>query len=52
MQKIANNTRVGGTLATYTAAGFVRKNLTNAGFKVERLQGPTGKRHMSVGALI
>lgn len=52
MQNIANNTIKNGTFATYTAASFVRKYLSNAGFKVERLKGHAGKRHMSVGTLL
>ena len=38
----------GGTAATYTAAGFVRRNLSDAGFNVERVKGFGRKRHMSV----
>lgn len=52
MQQVANNTKPQGTFATYTAAGFVRKNLSNVGFKVERTKGYAGKRHMSVGSLM
>lgn len=33
-------------LTTYCAKGYVRRNLINAGFKVERLQGPPGKREI------
>ncbi|MDI3526906.1 MAG: hypothetical protein PWR03_1089 [Tenuifilum sp.] len=35
-----------GILATYSAKGVVKQNLRDAGFKVERLSGPPGKRHM------
>ncbi len=34
----------GGTLVTYCAKGVVRRNLQAAGFRVERLPGPPGKR--------
>ncbi|AZQ44534.1 tRNA (5-methylaminomethyl-2-thiouridine)(34)-methyltransferase MnmD [Nonlabens ponticola] len=35
-----------GVLTTYCAAGQVRRNMQAAGFKVERLAGPPGKREM------
>ena len=49
IKKIATKTAKGGTCATYTAAGWVRKNLEDAGFKVERKKGFGNKRHMTVG---
>lgn len=36
----------GGILVTYAAKGDVRRNLLEAGFKVEKLAGPPHKRHM------
>jgi tRNA U34 5-methylaminomethyl-2-thiouridine-forming methyltransferase MnmC len=36
----------GGVLVTYTANGQVRRNLVSAGFRVERVVGPPGKKHM------
>lgn len=36
----------GGILTTYCAKGYVRRNMIAAGFKVERLPGPPGKREM------
>ncbi len=38
-----------GVLVTYCAAGQVRRNLIAAGFTVERLPGPPGKREMLRG---
>jgi tRNA U34 5-methylaminomethyl-2-thiouridine-forming methyltransferase MnmC len=35
-----------GVLTTYSSKGLVKKNLRNAGFQLERLPGPEGKRHM------
>lgn len=35
-----------GILVTYSAKGQVRRDLIEAGFDVERLPGPKGKRHM------
>lgn len=35
-----------GILVTYSAKGQVRRNMQQAGFKVERLPGPPGKREM------
>lgn len=48
MKAIYAKTCAGGTAATYTAAGFVRRNLSDAGFDVERVKGFGRKRHMSV----
>ncbi len=36
----------GGVLMTYCAKGDVRRAMLAAGFKVEKLQGPPGKRHI------
>jgi tRNA U34 5-methylaminomethyl-2-thiouridine-forming methyltransferase MnmC len=51
MAQVAVHTRPGGTFATYTAAGFVRRALSSAGFTVERRPGFAGKRHMTAGVL-
>lgn len=51
MAEVARHTAPGGTFATYTAAGFVRRGLEAAGFAVERRPGHGHKRHMSVGVL-
>ena len=48
MKAVYAKTCAGGTAATYTAAGFVRRNLSDAGFDVERVKGYGRKRHMSV----
>ena len=42
-------TATGGTCATYTAAGWVRRNLASAGFTVEKQKGFAGKREMVAG---
>ncbi|WP_346898711.1 tRNA (5-methylaminomethyl-2-thiouridine)(34)-methyltransferase MnmD [uncultured Roseibium sp.] len=42
-------TAAGGTFATYTAAGWVRRNLASAGFTVEKQKGFAGKREMVAG---
>ncbi len=49
MGAVGAHTAPGGTFATYTAAGFVRRGLEAAGFRVERRPGFGRKRHMSVG---
>lgn len=49
MAEIGCHTAPGGTFATYTAAGHVRRALATAGFAVERAPGFAGKRHMSRG---
>jgi tRNA U34 5-methylaminomethyl-2-thiouridine-forming methyltransferase MnmC len=51
MTEVAAHTAPGGTFATYTAAGFVRRGLQAAGFQVERSKGYGRKRHMSRGHL-
>ncbi|WP_127113557.1 tRNA (5-methylaminomethyl-2-thiouridine)(34)-methyltransferase MnmD [Shimia sediminis] len=47
MNQVGAHTKPGGTIATYTAAGFVRRNLTDAGFDVTRSPGFGRKRHMT-----
>ncbi|OCG21738.1 MULTISPECIES: tRNA (5-methylaminomethyl-2-thiouridine)(34)-methyltransferase MnmD [unclassified Gilliamella] len=42
-------TALNGTFATFTAAGFVRRNLLNAGFKVRKRKGFGVKREMLIG---
>ncbi len=36
----------GGTLVTYAARGVIKRNMAQAGFRVEKLAGPPGKREM------
>ncbi|AWA30714.1 SAM-dependent methyltransferase [Flavobacterium magnum] len=35
-----------GTLVTYAARGIIKKNMQDAGFSIEKLAGPPGKREM------
>lgn len=51
LHQVARHTTKGGTFATYTAAGGVRRALAEAGFTVTRTQGYAHKRHMSVGQM-
>ena len=51
MAMVAAHTAEGGSFATYSAAGWVRRNLQAAGFAVEKRPGHVGKRDMSVGIL-
>ncbi|MEM9755411.1 MAG: tRNA (5-methylaminomethyl-2-thiouridine)(34)-methyltransferase MnmD [Pseudomonadota bacterium] len=51
MAEVARHTGPGGTFATYTAAGAVRRALSAAGFEVERCAGFGRKRHMTRGVL-
>ncbi len=51
MKQVGAHAAPGGTFATYTAAGFVRRGLDAAGFDVERSPGYGRKRHMSRGTL-
>lgn len=49
MAAVFRRTAPGGTCATYSAAGAVRRALADAGFTVERQKGYGRKRHMCVG---
>lgn len=51
MAEVACHTTAGGTAATYTAAGHVRRALQAAGFEVERRPGFGRKRHMTTARL-
>lgn len=48
LRGLARLARTDATLATYTAAGFVRRGLQAAGFAVEKVPGFGGKRDMTV----
>ena len=49
MNNVFLHTCENGTFATYTSAGWVRQNLVDAGFEVNRVPGHGKKRHMSIG---
>ena len=49
MAEVAHHTNPGGSCATYTAAGFVRRGLQKGGFKITRVPGFGRKRHMTQG---
>ena len=51
MQAVGAHTAPQGTCATYTAAGFVRRALEDAGFHITRTAGFGRKRHMTRGVL-
>ncbi len=51
LRAVADRTAPGGTVATYTAAGDVRRGLAAAGFAVTRVPGFGHKRHMTLGRL-
>lgn len=51
LAEVARHTAPGGTFATYTAAGHVRRALAEAGFTVARVPGFGTKRHMTTGQL-
>ena len=52
MAAVARHTVPGGSFATYTAAGAVRRALSDAGFMVKRQPGFGRKRHMTTGTLL
>lgn len=47
--RLFENSFEGGVIVTYSAKGEVRRRMVNAGFKVERLPGPPGKKEMLRG---
>lgn len=51
LAEVAAHTAPRGTLATYSAAGFVRRGLGQAGIAVKREPGYGRKRHMTTGQL-
>ena len=51
MLEVARHTVVGGTFATYTAAGFVRRSLEASGFEVNKTKGFGSKREMLSGKM-
>ncbi len=51
LTEVALHTAPGGTCATYTAAGEVRRGLEAAGFEVRKVPGFGRKRHMTLGRL-
>lgn len=51
MAQVARHTRAGGTAASYSAAGLVRRGLEAAGFAVTRAPGFGRKRHMTRAVL-
>jgi len=48
-QKVFSSCRKGAILVTYSSKGEVKRNLLGAGFEVEKLPGPPGKRHILRG---
>lgn len=51
LRQVAAHTAPGGTLATYTAAGHVRRALAGAGFAVTRVPGYGRKKHMTIAGM-
>lgn len=51
MHAIGQHTAPGGSFATYSAAGSVRRALSGAGFSVSRVAGFGQKRHMTIGRM-
>lgn len=51
LAEVARHTRPGGTAASYTAAGHVRRALAAAGFVVTRQPGYGRKRHMTTARI-
>ena len=46
IELISSMTAPGGVFITYSAKGELKRNLVASGYKVTRLPGPTGKRHI------
>lgn len=51
LRHVRRRTVAGGTFATYTAAGFVKRNLQAAGFEVKKSKGFGRKRDMLIGSI-
>ncbi len=51
-EHMARLTRDGGTFATFTAAGFVKRGLCSAGFMVSKRKGFGRKRDMLIGSIV
>ncbi len=51
LQAVAQHTKPGGSAATYSAAGHIRRSLTKAGCTVTRIPGYGRKRHMTRAVL-
>ena len=51
-KNLADRTRSGGTISSFTSAGQVRENLKAAGFEITRVPGFGKKKHMIKGKLI
>jgi len=51
MTEVSHHTVACGTFATYTAAGFVKRNLQSAGFQVSKTKGFGRKRDMLIGQM-
>jgi len=51
-KKLFSILRPGGILVTYCAKGQVKRNMRGAGFRIEALPGPPGKREMTRGRRI
>ena len=51
-KRIFESMNAGGIIVTYSSKGEVRRCMQRAGFFVERLDGPIGKRHMLRGRKI
>ncbi len=47
LSAVGAHTKAGGTAATYSAAGHIRRSLQDAGFEVARVTGYGRKRHMT-----
>jgi tRNA U34 5-methylaminomethyl-2-thiouridine-forming methyltransferase MnmC len=50
-RKMASCLKKGGVLITYSTKGIVKRNLKEAGFEIEKLPGPMGKREILRGII-
>jgi tRNA U34 5-methylaminomethyl-2-thiouridine-forming methyltransferase MnmC len=51
-KKMASGLKSGGVLVTYSSKGTVKRNMKEAGFIIEKLPGPVGKREILRGILV
>lgn len=52
IHEIGRLTRAGGTVSTFTSAGFVRRGLSAEGFQTRKIKGFGRKREMTVATLV
>ena len=45
-EEVYNHTKIGGSLSTYTVAGYIRRGISKSGFKVSKIKGVGNKKEI------